>query len=226
MREIGSFDQFSVIASLGSDELPEDLREYSKKASQRKVSRLLDRVFYAPYVAAVELHKQHGFGELDRIALYTVSGWDPSIPVPDYAFEDAPDRVEKLSHFYTHPANPTDWLRRMPNNPICNIAITTLFRGPCMHYIGDAESLSMLTSIAISTVADGSADAAIVVAFDLPEGEQHLLAHEGDSSAAAVLIGPGGQGPSAGGLVEAGKPGTSALAAMQEFIVGTRAGAR
>jgi hypothetical protein len=225
MREIAPFDEFSVVASLGSDELPDDLRDYAKKASKRKVSRLLDRVFYAPYVAAVELHERHGFGELDRVALYTVSGWDPSIPVPDYAGEDTPDRVRKLSHFYTHPANPTDWLRRMPNNPICNIAITTEFRGPCLHYIGDAEALSLLTSIAISSIADGSADAALVVAFDLPDGERHLLAHEGDSGAAAVLIGPGRGARPAGGLVESAAkagPGTSALAAMQQFVVSSR----
>lgn len=225
MREIASFDQFSVAASLGRDEMPEDLAEYSRKTSKRKVTRLLERVFYAPYVAALELHARHGFGELDRVALFTVSSWDPTVPVPDYAEIDTPDRVERLSHFYTHPANPTDWLRRMPNNPLCNIAITTMFRGPCMHYIGGADALSLLTSVALGTLADGSADSAIVVAFDLPAGRQHLLAHEGDSAAAAVLLGPGAGAVPASRLVEAtaaAAPGTLALTAMQDFIESSR----
>ena len=225
MREIPAFDQFSVIASVGSDELPDDLAGYSKRASQRKVTRLLERAFYAPYVAALELNDRYGSGDPDRVALFTVSAWDPTIPVPDYAEQETPDRIEQLSRYYTHPANPTDWLRRMPNNPLCNIAITTTFRGPCIHYIGAADALSMLTSVALSTLADGSADSAVVVAFDLPAGQEHLLAHEGDSAAAAVLLKPGPGLLAASRLVDsasAAAPGTSALTAMQDFIVSSR----
>lgn len=219
------FDEFSVIATLNSNELPEDLGGYCKAASQRKVTRLLERAFYAPYAAALELHARHGFGELDRVALFTVSAWDPSIPVPEYAFGADADRVERLSHFYTHPANPTDWLRRMPNNPLCNIAITTMFRGPCLHYIGGADALSMLTVIALSTLADGSADSALVVAFDLPAGAEHALAHESDSSAAAVLLGRGPGTVPVSWLVDAAAaagPGTGALTAMQDFAASAR----
>lgn len=225
VREIANADDFSVVAALGADELPEDLVEYSKKASQRSVRRLLDRTFYAPYVAAVELNRRYGQGDLERFALFTVSSWDPSVPVPDYAEVESEDRIERLSHFYTHPANPTDWLRRMPNNPICNIAITTGFRGPCMHYIGGADSLSMITSVAISTIADGTADVAMVVAYDMPDGEHHLLAHEGDSSAAAVVLAKGDGTRKAGQLVRsaANHPaGTTALDAMQDYIASTR----
>ncbi|MFS8099443.1 hypothetical protein LFM09_20165 [Lentzea alba] len=225
MREIATADEFSVVAALGSDELPEDLVDYSKKASQRAVRRLLDRTFYAPYVAAVELHKQYGQGDLEKFALFTVSSWDPSVPVPDYAEVEAEDRIERLSHFYTHPANPTDWLRRMPNNPICNIAITTGFRGPCMHYIGGADALSMITTVALSTIADGTADVAMVVAYDMPDGEHHLLAHEGDSSAAAVVLAKGAGDRPASRLVRsaADQPaGTTALVAMQSYIESTR----
>lgn len=226
MHGTAASDEFSVLAALSSDDVSGDLVQYCKKASQRKVTRLLERAFYAPYATAVELHAQHGSGDLDRVALFTVSAWDPGIPVPDDAFGDDPDRVERLSHFYTHPANPTDWLRRMPNNPLCNIAITTMFRGPCLHYIGGADALSMLTVIALSTLADGSADSALVVAFDLPAGAEHALAHESDSSAAAVILGPSGGAVPAGRLVDAAAaaaPGTSALTAMQDFLTSSRA---
>ncbi|HEX4225730.1 MAG TPA: hypothetical protein VHZ97_25425, partial [Pseudonocardiaceae bacterium] len=163
--------------------------------------------------------------DVERFALYTVSNWDPSVPIPDYAEQDEPDLVERLSRFYTHPANPTDWLRRMPNNPLCNICITTGFRGPTMHYTGGADSLSLLSTVAISTLANNSASAAMVVAFDLPEGNQHLLAEESDSSAAAVLLGTGGHGVAARELAEfaaATPPGTSAVAALDGFIQHSR----
>lgn len=225
MRDVVSADQFSVVAALGHDELPEDLAAYAKKTAQRKVGRLLDRGFYAAFAAACELHKLKGTEDLDRVALYTVSGWDPSIPVPDFAYEDAPDVVARLSHFYTHPANPSDWLRRMPNNPICNIAITTGFRGPCLHYIGDADALSMITTVAVSSLADGSADSALVVAFDMPDGQNSLLAHEGDARAAGVLL-AAGDGTPAGQLakVAGAASGRPAFDVLQEFVESIRPG--
>lgn len=215
--------RYGVTGFLSAGDLPEDLEGQAKKGVPRKVSRLLERAFYAPFVAAVELHRRSEQEEVDleRFALFSVSNWDPSIPVPDYALQDTPDRVERLSHFYTHPANPTDWLRRMPNNPLCNISITTGFRGPTMHYTGGADSLAMLTTVALSTLANGSSSAAIVVAFDLPDGDEHLLAEESDSVAAAVLLSASDSGPAAEELARsaaAAPPGTTAVAALESFI--------
>lgn len=217
---------FPVLSSISSAELPAELAKAAKTGVPRKVARLLEQAFYAPFVAALELARTAPESlDLERFALFTVSNWDPSIPVPDFAGEDTPDLVERLSHFYTHPANPTDWLRRMPNNPLCNIAITTGFRGPTMHYTGGADALAMLTTVAASTLANGSASAAIVLAFDLPPGNEHLLAEESDSHAAAVLLGTGTGGDGAGDLVrfaEFAAPGATAVDTMDGFVAHAR----
>ncbi|MFI2189696.1 hypothetical protein [Streptomyces sioyaensis] len=224
---------FALLSAISSAELPEDLKQRSKAGVPRKVSRLLERAFYAPFVAAIELADRaktiDSSLDLERFALFTVSNWDPSIPIPDFAVEDDPNIVQRLSHFYTHPANPTDWLRRMPNNPLCNIAITTGFRGPTMHYTGGADSLSLLSTVALSTLANGSASAAMIVAFDLAAGEEHLLAEEGDSAASAVLLGARqagtGEEPVAAdlaGFTAAAAPGTTAVAALDAFIAHSR----
>ncbi|HEX4220734.1 MAG TPA: hypothetical protein VHZ97_00070, partial [Pseudonocardiaceae bacterium] len=48
-------NDFSVLCSIGSTELPDDLPKYAKTGVPRKVSRLLERAFYAPFAAAMEL---------------------------------------------------------------------------------------------------------------------------------------------------------------------------
>ncbi|HEV3362082.1 MAG TPA: hypothetical protein VG247_35165 [Pseudonocardiaceae bacterium] len=224
-------NEFAVRSAISSTELPEDLAAHAKAGVPRKVSRLLERAFYAPFVAATELAKRVTDGpdapDLERFALFSVSNWDPSIPIPDYAGQDAPDLVERLSHFYTHPANPTDWLRRMPNNPLCNVCITTGFRGPTMHYTGGADALAMMATVAISTLANETASAAILVAFDLPDGDESLLAEQSDSTAAAVLLLPE-EGPvlarELGAFAVATPPGTTAVRALDGFIEHSRAG--
>lgn len=225
-------NEFALLGAVSSAELPDNLTERAKAGVPRKVSRLLERAFYAPFVAAMELAGQVNHDtnppDIERFALFTVSNWDPSIPIPDYAGEDSPDSVERLSHFYTHPANPTDWLRRMPNNPLCNICITTGFRGPTMHYTGGADSLSLLATVALSTLANGSASVVTLVAFDVPDGDESLLAEQSSSAAAAVLLGRG-EGPATGaelaGFAAATPPGTTAVRALDGFIAHCRAGA-
>lgn len=212
--------RFGVVDTFSSTELPEDLRKHAKAGVPRKVARLLERAFYAPFIAAMRLHERLGEDtDLERFALFTVSNWDPSIPVPDYATEQSPDRVRRLSQFYMHPANPTDWLRRMPNNPLCNISITTGYRGATMHYTGGAESLSLLTTVAESTLANGTASGAMILAFDLPGGSEHLLAEDSGSLAAAVVIAPSESGPEIGELARsaAERPGDTAVEAMERF---------
>lgn len=223
--------EFVVLDAFSSDELPEDLAASAKAGVPRKVSRLLERAFYAPFVAAMELNRRvlqtPNPPDIERFALLTVSNWDPSIPIPDFADEQSDDVVERMSHFYTHPANPTDWLRRMPNNPLCNICITTGYRGPTMHYTGGADSLSMLSTVATSMLANGSASAAMMVAFDLPEGSESQLAELSGSSAAAVLLGSGEGRIYAEELsrfADAAAPGTGAVRALDAFISHSRSG--
>jgi len=226
-----SHNDFFVISSISSTELPDDpatLAEQAKAGAPRKVIRLLERAFNAPFVAATELVSRYTTAaghtdtvDLERFALFTVSNWDPAIPIPDYASEDQPDLIERLSHYYTHPANPTDWLRRMPNNPLCNVAISTGLRGPTMHFTGRADSLSLLTTVAIANLANGCASAAIVLAFDLPDGAENLLAEQSDSRAAGVLLGSGNGDIAAEELADfaAGVTrGVPAVAAMDMFI--------
>lgn len=221
---------FPVLSSISSAEIPEDLKKSAKASVSRKVNRLLERALYPPVIAAVELRRRAGESvDDDRFAAFTVSNWDPAIPIPDYAHSDDPGLIERLSHFYMHPADPLDWLRRFCNNPVCNIGITTGTRGPAMHYVGGADSLAMLTTVAISALANDSASMAVITAFDLPAGAESMLASQSDSRAAAVLVGPGtGDAPSAYELVgfaEAAAPGTTAVEALDGFIARTRPGA-
>jgi hypothetical protein len=222
---MSSLNDLVVLATVTDTDLPQldDRREAAKALARRPVSRLLDRAFYGVFLAALQLHEQLPEGtDVSRVGLYTAGNWDPSVPVPDFASEPSPDLVERLSHFYTHPTNPTDWLRRMPNNPICNIAITTGYMGPCLHYTGDATSLSMLATVAAASVADGQSETAMLLAFDMEPGEEHVLAHEGDGTGAGLLIGRGAGRPLAElfNAVDGMPAGSRAVDALEAFVLG------
>lgn len=220
-----SLTDLVVLATVTDSELPavDARRDAAKAMARRPVSKLLDRAFYGVFLAALQLHEKLPEGtDLSKVGLYTVGNWDPSVPIPDFASEPAPDLVEKLSHFYTHPMNPTDWLRRMPNNPICNIAITTGYMGPCLHFTGDATSLSMLATVAAASVADGQSETAMLLAFDMVAGEEHALANEGDGTGAGLLIGRGVGRPLAEffDIIDDLPAGTAAVDAMESFMRG------
>jgi len=212
---------------IGADELPAGLRTYAKEQAGRKVIRMLDRISLAPFVAAMALHARQDWPDLDRVGLFTVSGWDPATPVPAQLVPQSPSETATSAaiHYYLHPAGVSDYLRRMPNNAICQIAIATQFRGPNVHFTGGADSLALITALAASAITDRAADAVVVVAFDPPEGDQAALPDDADSTAAAFVLAPAPSGIAVAGLLDdldAAPPGSGAVAALQAWMTSQR----
>ncbi|WP_020667191.1 hypothetical protein [Amycolatopsis nigrescens] len=225
-------DQIRVAGAFRPGELPDDLRRYAKENAHRKINRLLERVSLAPFVAGLSLYRREPVGEPDRVALLTVSGWDPDTPEPA---EPAESSEAALSDFYLHPKGVGDYLQRMPNNPICQLSIAGGFRGPNVHYTGGVDSLALMTTVAASHITDGSSDCALLVAFDVAEQDVHALPDTVDSTAAAVLLAPAGAGAGDLGsvpellaaLAEVPRP-SGAVAALEHWLSADRstAGAR
>lgn len=213
---------FGIQAAVRPDELPEDLRARAKELGDRKILRLLDAASYAPFVAAVEacrLALSAGEASMDRVALFTVSSWDPSVPAPPFPLDEAPDLAHRLSRHFYQPENPSDWLRRMPNNPLCQVAIATGLRGPNMHFVGDASSLVLALAYTEQAFADDDADLALVVAYDQADGGRHLTPELGPSRAAAVALARSGTGGRAlVDAVSAAPPGALALDALDAAL--------
>jgi hypothetical protein len=216
-----------VVDMIASDELPAELRSYAKEQAGRKVIRMLDRISLAPFAAAMALNARQTWKDLDRVGLFTVSGWDPATPVPASLARD-PDSgtaASPASHYYLHPPAVTDYLRRMPNNAICQIAIATQFRGPNVHFTGGADSLALITALAASAIRDNAADAAVVIAFDPPDGDRAALPDGADSAAAAFVLACSGDaawpGVALGELLaglDAAPPGAGAVATLQSWM--------
>ena len=158
-------DEVRVVGVFGPDELPDDLSGYARENAHRKVNRLLERISLAPFVAGHSLYRRLPIGDPDRVALLTVSGWDPDTVEPAPA--DGQLSAAELSSFYLHPKGIGDYLQRMPNNPICQLSIAAGFRGPNVHYTGEVESLTLMATVAACHLLDGSADCAMLLAFDV-----------------------------------------------------------
>ena len=183
-------DRAQVVAAIRPEELPADLAGYAKKNAHRKVNRLLERVSVAPFAAGLSLYRSHPVGDPDRVALLTVSGWDPDTPV---AAGDELTEQQRGEH-YLRPTGVGGYLQRMPNNAICQLSIAGGFRGPNVHYTGGVDSLALLVTVALGHLADGSSDCALVVAYDVPEEQRHALPDTADANAAAVLLAPQSEG--------------------------------
>ena len=231
MTQTAANDEIRVVGAFGADELPDDLRRYARENAHRKINRLLERVSLAPFAAGLSLYRRQPIGEPDRVALLTVSGWDPDTPEPE-PVATQPSEAE-LSGFYLHPKGVGDYLQRMPNNPICQLSIAGGFRGPNVHYTGEVDSLALMTAVAASHLVDGNADCALLVAFDVADEHRHLLPDTVDSAAAAVLLAPtGASADDLGGvpellaaLAEVPRP-ASAVTALQSWLSAARATAR
>jgi len=217
-----ALDGVHVVAAAHSADVAGSLAEYAQRAAPRAVRRLLGGASLAAFAVAVQLSKsQQPALSPDRTGLFTISAWDPSIPYPAFALDESPDLTERLSHFYLNPQNPSDWLRRMPNNPICQVAIATGLRGPNMHYIGTAEALHLIVAVAGQALCDGQADGALVVGYDQPDHRHDVLPDVADCAAAAVLLARRpGLAPVAALLAAAGSaaPETTALEVLTAFV--------
>lgn len=212
---------FGVAASVAANELPDDLRARARELGDRKVNRLLDVATRAPFVAAVEAFNLAPAAPPERVALFTVSGWDPSVPSPPFDLEPSPELCRRLSRHFYQPEDPSDWLRRMPNSPLCQVAIATGLRGPNMHFVGDADSVALVLAYTGQAFVDDDADIALVVAYDQADGGRHLPPDRGATGAAVVVLTRDDNADDGAALVDAvaaAAPGTSALGALDAAI--------
>ena len=154
-----------VSAVVVPEDVPTDLRAAAKSLADRKVVRFLDEVSTPPFLVAMQLLRGPG-STIDpaTVGLFTTSAWEGDVATPT-GLEDAsdPDRVVR---YYLDESNPTDWLRAMPNDALCQAAIVGGIRGPNTHFVGGPAALMHCLVTAERAVADGAASAAIVVAFD------------------------------------------------------------
>lgn len=173
-----------VISSFAGFEPDVDPLVLAKQRAPRKVFRFLDEVSAPPFVVGVSLLERAAVVAPDKIAVYTVSRWEAPVLRPTIAGDDGSEH--QLARYYLDSSNPTDWLRSMPNNALCQIAIVTGFQGPNIHFVGDGTAVAQTFSIADFVLERGQAEVAAVVGFDV-DGST------GRCNAAGVLLRASGE---------------------------------
>lgn len=182
-----------VASAVHPDELGADAAARARGYAGRKVFRLLERMSVPPFVVAHGLVATIEPDLVPDLALVVVSGWEPDVPdgIGQHSgdTESRLDVVAKMQALIT----PTRWLSGLPNNALCQIAVTTGILGPNLHLVGDGAAVIDALELASDLLLRGAATGAIVVAFD--SGEPRLRPpDEVDSVAAGVLL-RAGEGP-------------------------------
>lgn len=212
----------AVLGSLSVDGLPAELRARAGEFTSRRVLRLLDSWSLAPFLAVMELKAGTWPDDWDgdRTGLITVSDLEPGFGAllpQDSGPASLQDHLARVQE-----RKPTEWLREMVNNPACQAAIVAGLHGPCLHYVGDADTCRLALLEAAAWLESGAADHVLVVAFssDGPPGDPADGARRSQAAGAALGIGdhtsvPLGDGDlRTGGL---GTPGT-AVEAMTTLV--------
>jgi hypothetical protein len=180
--------RLDIGATVPSSSLPTDLLAEARTFASRKVLRFLDAASLPPFVAAHRAYQGRPSCPPDRVALFTVTGWDPTAPSAPFAVADDAAGRRALSQYFLEAADPTGWLRMMTNNALCQVSIAVGFRGPNAHFVGGADVLRQAIVVASQNLMQGSADLAIVVAFDPPAGHEHAPPATATTAAAAVSL--------------------------------------
>ena len=172
-----------------------ELRQQAKAVADRKVMRFLTGVELPPFVAATNLIVNRADVHRDDIGLYTVSGWEAKAPPIQGTYDGSEDVARALAEEFRNRVTPTDWLRDMGNNALCQIAIATSVRGPNCHYVGDGATMQTVLGLAQQTLVEEAARVVIAVAFDVNAGEDDLERDERPATAVALAL-EAGHGPS------------------------------
>ena len=172
---------------LSVDEQEGDLVRRVREYADRKVARFLDGTARPPFIVAMDLGARLPGVDPARVALFTISEWEPSVPAPP---ADLQGDAEELARHYQESGNPTDWLRGMPNNALCHSAVVAGFRGPNTHFVGRAPQLPVVLTVAQRALLDGDADATLIVAFDLVGDDPNPPPDLAASRAAAIALVP------------------------------------
>jgi hypothetical protein len=173
---------------------PESLRSAARRFGDRRLLRFLDLTSLSPFLALLEAYGENPVCSPDRVALFTVSGWDPGVPRPPFEVHDAPEMQLRLSAHYLESANPTGWLHMMSNAALCQAAIAGGLRGPNAHYVGGAEALRQALVVALRTLQEESAGLAILCAYDPPPGHETARPDAVASRAVAIGLAAGDEG--------------------------------
>lgn len=196
-----------------------DLREVARKIAGRKVARFLDGASLAPFVAAATVYRRNPVCDPADVALYTVSGWDGAQPDPPFVPDGSAADDARLGRYIVEDANPTEWLRMLSNNALCQVSIVAGFRGPNAHLVGGVDALWQALTTADADLTRGMAGQALVVAYDPPPGERTNPSGRTHSAAVAVSLAPG-PGPNELPALLATQPDSSALVALRGCLAG------
>jgi hypothetical protein len=183
-----------IAAAVHPDELDADAAAQARGYAGRKVFRLLERMSIPPFVVAHELVATVDAELVPDLALVVVSGWEPDVPDSLGRHEgDTESRLDLVARMQAL-ITPTKWLTGLPNNALCQIAVTTGILGPNLHLVGDGETVVDALELVSDLLHRGAAPGAIVLAFDSAAPRQRPP-DEVDSVACGVLVrvgdGPG-----------------------------------
>jgi hypothetical protein len=176
----------SVLAACRDEEITSEPSVFAREFANRKVMRFLDDVALKPFITIVELRNRFPDVDPHEVAVFTISTWEADVVNPDVTPGPGESQAYAMSrHLYEH-GNPTEWLRHMPNNTICQAAISREVRGANAHYAGDGASVIHSLLVADQALVTGDARVAIVAAFDQAPG--------GEASAVGLALGLGRDG--------------------------------
>lgn len=177
---------------LASHVVPHDrpglMAEAKTLAKDRKILRLLDATTHAPFVCVLEAHAAAGGGDPEQVALFSVSEVDYAPPPCPLDVLGADAATQDATRHLSKHAEPTGWIRSMPNSGLCMTSIVGEFRGPNLRLVGHGPSVVSALALAHAALLDGQATTAIVVAYS--DGSEGSPA----TDAAAVVLAEGGDG--------------------------------
>lgn len=206
-----------IAAAVASSELPTDARSAARQRADKKIMRFLDPLAAPAFLAAaLTVDRAGGIADPERCAIFTVSRRDP-----DYAQPELPEQwargAEGVATYYQSLSVPTDWLRTMTNNVLCHVAVAHRLRGPNMHLTGDVAALLAVIGLAGDALAHQEVSAALVVCFDVANGDDHGVTVHGHA-AAVLLTGDDGAAPVELLAAALPSPGTRPTDALDQLI--------
>lgn len=203
------------VAGLASESSESLLSEVRQVVGDRKILRFLTPKSLPAFACAVEAASFIRDVDPQRITMFTVSGWESMKEFTPSGMTKDVDSREELRRLYYSTSNPTSMLSMLNNAPLCQAGIATSIQGPCMHVMGDGADLLRMMMIASETFREGTADAAILVAFDVESSSEEYV-----SRARAIVLRRDAQSSSAAIDVESplAASGTSAVATMSSCI--------
>lgn len=202
------------VAGLARESSETLLSEVREVVGDRKILRFLNPNSLPAFACAVEAASLLPDVDPQRLTLFTVSGWESMKEFAPAGLDGATGTRDELRRLFYNTSNPTFALSMLNNAPLCQAGIATRIQGPSMHVMGDGTAALRLLVIAAETFRENTAEAAIVVAFDVDGNGARA------SRARAIVLSPNAQGARAALEVEspAAAGGNSAVATLSSCI--------